>query len=241
MLVAVGHGPPQPDAARRRRASWAPTSSSATRSGSACRSATAGRTRRSSRRARSTCARRRVASSACRWTRTATPRTGWRCRRASSTSGARRRRRTSAPRRRCWPTSPGCTPSTTARRAHGDCRARPRATPRLLERELAALGVTQLNEHVLRHAALRGCPGPQAQSAGQVGALTRGINFRYRRRRHGHVALDETVDADDVDALVARVRRARAASRRRRAAIAPGRRRPRRRATRRRSRAPRRS
>ena len=45
--------------------------------------------------------------------RTATRRTAWRWRRASSTSGARRRPRTSAPRRRCWPTWRRCTPCIT--------------------------------------------------------------------------------------------------------------------------------
>ena len=50
-LVAVGDRSAGADARRRRRARWAPTSSSATRSASACRSATAARTRRSSRRA----------------------------------------------------------------------------------------------------------------------------------------------------------------------------------------------
>ena len=48
-------------------------------------------------------------SSACRWTRRAAARTGWRCRRASSTSAARRRRRTSARRRRCSPIWRRCT------------------------------------------------------------------------------------------------------------------------------------
>ena len=40
--------------------------------------------------------------------------TAWRCRPASSTSAARRPRPTSAPRRRCWPSCPPSTPSTTA-------------------------------------------------------------------------------------------------------------------------------
>ena len=47
-------------------------------------------------------------------TRRAARRTAWRCRPASSTSAATRRPPTSAPRRCCWPSSPGCTPSTTA-------------------------------------------------------------------------------------------------------------------------------
>jgi glycine dehydrogenase len=44
----------------------------------------------------------------------ASPPTAWHSRPASSTSAARRPRPTSAPRRRCWPSSPPSTPSTTA-------------------------------------------------------------------------------------------------------------------------------
>ena len=50
--------------------------------------------------------------------------TGWRCRRASSTSAGRRPPRTSAPPRCCWPSWPPCTPCTTAPRA---CAASPAA------------------------------------------------------------------------------------------------------------------
>ena len=50
---------------------------------------------------------------ASRWTPTATPPTGWRCRRASSTSAARRPPATSAPPRCCSPWRPACTPATT--------------------------------------------------------------------------------------------------------------------------------
>ena len=53
-------------------------------------------------------------SSGCRSTPRGAPRCGWRCRRASSTSAARRRPATSAPPRCCSPSSPACTPSTTA-------------------------------------------------------------------------------------------------------------------------------
>ena len=100
-LVTVGDRPAEPRAARRRRASGAPTSASATRSASACRWATAARTPRSSRRRTSSSDSCPAASSACRATRTASRRCAWRCRRASSTSAARRRRATSAPRRCC--------------------------------------------------------------------------------------------------------------------------------------------
>ncbi len=111
-----GHGPAGADAAdpsrrtrrRRRRRQLAAIS--------ACRSGTADRTRRFSRPGTRTCARCRAGSSACRWTAAGVPRTGWRCRPASSTSGARRRRRTSAPRRRCSPTWRRCTRSTTGPR-----------------------------------------------------------------------------------------------------------------------------
>ncbi len=51
---------------------------------------------------------------ACPATPTATPRCGWRCRPASSTSAGRRRPATSARRRSCSPSSPPATPSTTA-------------------------------------------------------------------------------------------------------------------------------
>ena len=100
-LVAVAADLLALHAARRRPARSAPTSSSAARSASACRSASAARTPRSSRHATSTSARCPAAWSACRSTGRAAPRSGSRCRRASSTSGARRRRATSAPRRCC--------------------------------------------------------------------------------------------------------------------------------------------
>ena len=142
VLVAVGTRSAQPHAAHAARRAGRRRRRSATRSASACRSATAARTPRSSRRANATCGRRRAASSACRSTRTATPRTAWRCRRASSTSAARRRRRTSARRRRCSPTSPALYavyhgPKGLTRIA----RAGARATRSCSSSELAALGV----------------------------------------------------------------------------------------------------
>ncbi len=84
-------------------ANGAPTSSSGRRSASACRWATAARMPAISRRGTTSSARCRVASSGSPSTRTAVPRTGSRCRRASSTSAARRRPRTSARRRCCSP------------------------------------------------------------------------------------------------------------------------------------------
>ena len=59
----------------------------------------------------------RVALSVYRSTRTVRPRTGWLCKRASSTFAGRKRRPTSALPRRCWQTSRRCTRSTTARMA----------------------------------------------------------------------------------------------------------------------------
>jgi glycine dehydrogenase len=77
-------------------------------------------------RATSTSASCRVASLACRATRTATWRYGWRSRRASSTSAVRRRRATSARRRCSWRSWPGCTRCYHGpRRAEADREARP--------------------------------------------------------------------------------------------------------------------
>ena len=97
-----------------RPANSARTSPSAARSVSACQWATAARTRRSSPRETGTSGVCRAGSSACQKTPTAAPPCGWRCKRASSTSAATRPRATFAPRRRCWPTSPRCTPCITA-------------------------------------------------------------------------------------------------------------------------------
>ena len=133
------------DAARRRRARWAPTPWSATRSASACRSATAARTRRSSPRASRSCARRRGGSSASRSTRAAIARIAWRCRRASSTSAARRRPRTSAPRRRSSPTSPRCTRCSTGPKGLRAIGERIHGMARAVEDALAAAGLRQTN------------------------------------------------------------------------------------------------
>ena len=108
---------------------WAPTSRSAPPSASACRWASAARTPATWRSARVWSASCPAAWSASPGTPTASPRTGWRCRPASSTSAARRRPATSAPRRCCSPSWPACTPSTTARRGCGRSRAGCTATP----------------------------------------------------------------------------------------------------------------
>ncbi len=192
VLVAVATRSARASRCSRRRASSAPTSCSATRSASACRWATAVRTPRSSRRSKRTCDRRRAASSACRWTRTATPRIACRCRRASSTSAARRRRRTSARRRRCWPTSPASTPSITGRRASRRSRGASTRSAQLLERELKALGVRQLNDVYFDTLRLE-IPDGGAERVRQA-ALSAGLNFRYRADGTINVALDETTD-----------------------------------------------
>jgi glycine dehydrogenase len=72
----------------------------------------------------------------------------------------------------------------------------------LLERELAKLGVRQLNEHyfdTVRFEVLGG-----AQAVGQIlkAALASKINLGYRRDGTIHVALDETVDTTDIKAIV---------------------------------------
>ena len=161
----------------RRPASRAPTSSSARRSGSACRSATADRMRRSSPRARPSCARRRGASSASRSTAGAGARTGWRCRRASSTSGARRRRRTSARRRRCWPTwrrSTACIHGPDGLRAH--CRRIHDQAVRLAQ-ALEAGGWRQINDGFFDTLRFEVAEADIAEV--RRAAEARGINFRY--------------------------------------------------------------
>ncbi len=85
----------------------------APRSASACRWATAARTRPTWPAATSSSARCRAGWSASASTRTASPPTGSRCRRASSTSAARRPLPTSARRRCCRRWWPACTRSTT--------------------------------------------------------------------------------------------------------------------------------
>jgi glycine dehydrogenase len=96
------------------------SSARTSRSGAASASAfpwgTADRTPPSWRRGTSSSGRCPAGSSASRWTPTATARSAWRSRRASSTSAAKRRRRTSARRRYSSRSSRGCTRSTTARR-----------------------------------------------------------------------------------------------------------------------------
>ena len=149
--------------------------------------------------ARSTCGRRRAASSACRSTRTATPRTAWRCRRASSTSAARRRRRTSARRRRCSPTSPAFyavyhgPKGLTAHRARACTRYARAARARARRRS----AFRQLNDALLRHAALRGAGGARRVARSQAARRAASTSATARDGTI-NIALDETTDADDV-------------------------------------------
>ncbi len=79
-----------------------------------------------------------------------------------------------------------------ARRVH--------ASAVLLERELKALGVRQLNDEYFDTLRLE-VPDGAAERVRQA-ALSAGLNFRYRADGTINVALDETTDLDDVDAIV---------------------------------------
>jgi glycine dehydrogenase len=72
----------------------------------------------------------------------------------------------------------------------------------LLESELAKLGIKQLNEHYFDTVRFD-VPGG-AQAVGQIvkAAGSARINLGYRRDGTIHVALDETVDRGDIDAIV---------------------------------------
>ena len=85
-------------------------------------------------------------------------------------------------------------------RAHRDARARVRAR---LARELAKLGIRQLNERYFDTVRFE-IPGG-VQAVGQIvkAALASNINLGYRRDGTIHVALDETVDETDIKAIVA--------------------------------------
>ena len=72
----------------------------------------------------------------------------------------------------------------------------------LLERELAALGIRQVNEQYFDTVRFE-VPGG-VQAVGQIvkAAVAVRMNLGYRRDGTIHVALDETVDADDIATLV---------------------------------------
>src|SRR6185503_16890699 len=70
----------------------------------------------------------------------------------------------------------------------------------LLQRELARIGVRQLNE--LFFDTLRLEPPSGAVERVRQAALDAGFNFRYRADGTVNVALDETTDLDDVEAIV---------------------------------------
>jgi glycine dehydrogenase len=79
-----------------------------------------------------------------------------------------------------------------ARRVH--------ASAVLLERELKALGVRQLNDVYFDTLRLEVADG--AAERVRQAALSAGLNFRYRADGTINVALDETTDLDDVEAIV---------------------------------------
>jgi len=77
------------------------------------------------------------------------------------------------------------------------------AYARLLERQLAALGIRQVNAQYFD--TVRFEVPDQPQVVGQIvkAAVASKINLGYRRDGTIHVALDETVDGDDIEAIVA--------------------------------------
>ncbi len=140
----------------------------------------------------------RAASSACRSTPTATPRSGWRCRRASSTSDARRRRPTSARRRSCSRSWPGRTPCTTGRRG---CGASPSACASSPARSTAGLGL--LGHELLTDVFFDTIRVRPDGDAGAViaRALASGINLRDFKDGTLGIALDEATRPEDLDDL----------------------------------------
>ena len=163
------------------------------------------------------CARCRAGSSASPRTRTATPRSAWRCRRASSTSAARRRRATSAPRRCCWRSIASMYAvyhgpeglRAIAERVHAPGRRRSRAGSRSWASSVA-------HAPLLRHAARRAAPSASVARWCSRRAEARRINLRrYRRRARRHRARRDH-DAPPTSRRLARRLRAAASSRRRR-------------------------
>ena len=198
--------PPRAHAARLARRMGRRRRRRARRSASACRWATAARTRASSPRATSSSARCRDASSASPSMRTAIPRIGSRCRRASSTSAARRRRRTSARRRCCSRSSRACTPCITV----------PEGLTRIARRVHRLTAILRAGPRAarLRRAA------PTRTSTRIVVATARATarDRRARRRRRAStsaasseatlgISLDETTTREDVEAIWRIVRR----------------------------------
>jgi glycine dehydrogenase len=72
-----------------------------------------------------------------------------------------------------------------------------------LESELATLGIRQLNPHYFDTVRFEVAGGVQAVGQIVKAATAARINLGYRRDGTIHVALDETVDAGDIEALVA--------------------------------------
>ena len=114
-------------------------------------------------------------------TRTAPPRSGSRCRPASSTSAGRRRPPTSAPRRCCWPSWRRCTRSTTGRTGCSGSPSGCTATRRSLAARLTAGGMRRRARAVLRHASGSWCPGGRRDRRGGPGARHQPVGRRRRR------------------------------------------------------------
>src|SRR5262249_44626221 len=81
-----------------------------------------------------------------------------------------------------------------AQRAHG--------LAKLLERELARLGVRQLNEVFFDTVRLELPGGAAAAERVREAALASRLDFRYRTDGTINIALDETTDEEDVQAIV---------------------------------------
>ena len=127
-------------------------------------------------------------------TSTANPPTGWRCRPANSTSAGTRRPATSAPRRRCSPTSPPCTPPTTARKGCAPSQTGCMVTPPTSPQGCAPPATTVVHDAVLRHrhgagpgGADRSCRPPTTRHQPAPGRRRprRHLLRRVHHRRHG--------------------------------------------------------
>src|SRR5262249_11241596 len=169
--------------------------------GSASPWGSAGRTPPTSRSARGCAGSCRAGWWAYRWTPTATRRTGWRCRPGNSTSAGRRRPATSAPRRSCWPSSPGCMPPTTG--PHG-----PAAIARGVHGRAAALAATLRAQGATVHSAaffdtiaVRGLPGGAAAAVER--ARRAGYNVYLAGPDTVQVACDETTTDGHLREVVA--------------------------------------
>jgi glycine dehydrogenase len=80
--------------------------------------------------------------------------------------------------------------------------ARVHAHAKLLEHELAKIGVTQLNDAFFDTLRVELPDGPATVGRVLQAAVAARLNFRYRHDGTINIALDETVDLDDVTAIV---------------------------------------